>query len=109
MKHLKDLIPDASAVLKMDLKNLGHAVLHCVHSSKEPLKRKELAKTLAEPYHSDFRHDVAHAVEEALGWLGAQCFLGASPYDEDLIFITRLGKDQLKDGEHPWVPADVLE
>jgi hypothetical protein len=110
MKSLKDLYPEAAEVVKMDLQKLSHAVLHCVHSSAEPIKRKDLARNMAEAYPENLRHQVAHAVQEALGWLGAQCFLGASPYDEDLVFVTRLGQEQLKKkGEHPWVPADILE
>lgn len=109
MKSLKEVIPDAADLIKMDLQYLGHAILHCVHTSSDPVKRKGLAKTLAQPYHADAQHEVALAIEEALGWLGAQCFLGASPYDEDLIFLTRLGKERLKDGQHPWVPADIVE
>lgn len=110
MKSLKELFPEAADVLKLDLQKLSHAVLHCVHSSPDPVKRKDLAKNISDAYPKDVRHEVAHAVQEALGWLGAQCFLGASPYDEDLMFVTRLGKDELqKGGEHPWVPADILE
>jgi hypothetical protein len=109
MKSLKEICPDAAEVVKMDLHKLAHAVLHCVHTSPEPVKRKDLAKNIAEAYPADFRQQVAHAVQEALGWLGAQCLLGASPYDEDLIFVTRMGQDQLtKNGEHPWIPADIL-
>jgi hypothetical protein len=109
MKSLKEIYPEAAEVVKMDLKKLSHAVLHCVHTSKEPVKRKEVARHMAEAYPEGARHQIAHAIQEALGWLGAQCFLGASPYDEDLIFVTRLGQEQLKNGEHPWVPADILE
>ncbi len=108
MKNLKEVIPDAAALLKMDLEKLGHAVLHCVHSSPDPVKRKGLAKKMAEPYHSDVQHEVSHAIEEALGWLASQCLLGASPYEEDLMFVTRRGQDELKNGEHPWGPADVV-
>ena len=108
MKTLKEICPDAAAIVEMDLKKLSQAVLHCVHSSGEPLKRKEIARTMADAYHPDFQHSVSHAVEQALEWLCEQCFLGVTPYDQDLIYVTSLGQDKLKDGEHPEVPADIL-
>lgn len=107
MKPLKDVLPDPKKVLELDLEKLGKHVLHCLHQAKEPdkIKRADIAKNLASGYHGDFQHEVAHAVQEAVGWLFAQCMLGASPYDEDLIFLTRRGQEVAGQYEHP---ADIV-
>ncbi len=51
-----------------------------------------VARHLANDYHESLQHEIAHAIQEALGWLFAQCLLGASPFDQELIFLTRRGK-----------------
>jgi hypothetical protein len=104
MKPLKEVCPDANKVLKLEPEELGKHLLHCLSHAKEPPKRAAIAREMAKDYHPDFQHEVAHAVEEALGWLGAQCLMGASPYDEDLIFLTRRGKQVVSDYE---TPADI--
>jgi hypothetical protein len=105
MKPLIEVVPDPKKVLELDPEKLGLHVLGCIKSAKEPnIKRATIAKTLASHYHQDFQHEIAHAVEEALGWLTAQCLLGAGPYDQDLIFLTRQGKKMATDYERP---ADI--
>jgi hypothetical protein len=104
MKSLKDVIPDPKKVVDLEPEALGKHVLHVLHSSNgKDIKRSQIAKDMASHYHQDFHHEVAHAVEEALGWLAQQCLMGASPYDQDLIFLTRRGKKAAADyqEEHP--------
>jgi hypothetical protein len=104
MKSLKDVVPDPQKVTDLEPEELGKHVLHVLHSGEgTDIKRSEISKNLASHYHPDFHHAVAHAVEEALGWLAQQCLMGASPYDQDLIFLTRRGKKVASDyqEEHP--------
>ncbi len=107
MKPLKEVCADPKKVLEMEPEKLGEHVLHCLHASNEPnIKRAIIAKHLASHYHEDFQHEIAHAVEEALGWLTSQCLLGASPYDQDLIFLTRRGK-KVAAGYQSTHPCDI--
>lgn len=93
MKPLKDVCPDPKNVMELEPDKLGHHVLGCLTDTNEPnIKRAIIAKHLASDYHQDFQHDIAHAIQEAVGWLFQQCLLGESPYDPDLIFLTRRGK-----------------
>src|ERR1700683_3279251 len=93
MKPLSDVCPDPKKVLALEPEKLGHHVLGCLSTTDEPnIERAIIAKKLASNYHESFQHEIAHAIEEALGWLTAQCLLGASPYNQDLIFLTRRGK-----------------
>lgn len=103
MKPLKDVCPDPKKVIELEPEELGKHVLHCLDSAGDDakIKRAHIAKEMASHYHEDFQHKVAHAVEEALGWLANQCLMGASPYDQDLIFLTRRGKSAVTDYEHP--------
>jgi hypothetical protein len=98
MKPLKEVCPDPKEVLEVEPEALAHHVLHCLSGTDEPnIKRAIIAKHLANDYHESFQHEIAHAIQEALGWLFAQCLLGASPYDQDLIFLTRRGKKVASD------------
>ncbi len=102
MKSLKRAFPDAKKLIELEPEQLGKHVLACLHSADgEKIKRAHIAKEMASDYHEDFHHQVAHAIEEALGWLANQCLMGASPYDQDLIFLTRRGKAAVTDHEHP--------
>ena len=93
MKPLKDVCPEPKHVIDMETDKLGHHVLGCLTDTNEPnIKRAIIARHLASHYHEDWQHEIAHAVQEAIGWLFAQCLLGESPYDPDLIFLTRRGK-----------------
>ncbi|HEY9678312.1 MAG TPA: hypothetical protein V6C76_09905 [Drouetiella sp.] len=104
MKTLKQVLPDEKNVVGLEPEDLGKHVLHILHLNKDKeVKRKDIAKEMAKDYHKDFHSEIAHAVEEALGWLAQQCLMGASPYDQDLIFLTRRGlkvADEYKQ-EHP--------
>ena len=107
MKPLNSVCPDPQKVLDLEPEELGHHVLHCLSDTNEPnIKRAIIAKHLASDYHPDFEQQIAHAIEEALGWLATQCLLGASPYDQDLIFLTRRGK-KVAEGYKPEHPADI--
>ena len=106
MKPLKDVCPDPKQVLDLEPEKLGPHVLGCLTDTDEPnIKRAIIARHLASHYHEDFQHSIAHAVQEAVGWLFAQCLLGESPYDPELIFLTRRGKkvaeDHQKDKDLP--------
>ncbi len=102
MKPLKDVCPYPKKVVELEPEKLGKHVLHCLHNANgADIKRADIAKQMASDYHQDFQHEVAHAIEEALGWLANQCLMGASPYDQDLIFLTRRGKAAVTDYEHP--------
>ena len=102
MKPLQDVCPDPKKVIELEPEQLGKHVLHCLHNADGgDIKRAGIAKQMASDYHKDFQHEIAHAIEEALGWLASQCLLGASPYDQDLIFLTRRGKAATTDYEHP--------
>ena len=93
MTSLKDTFPDPEKLLSMEPHDLGPHVLNYLNADAKPdVKRAFIAKHLASNYHADFQHDLAHAFEEALGWLFSQCLLGASPYDPELVFLTRKGK-----------------
>lgn len=108
MKPLKEVLPDPQKVLDLEPEELGPHVLHCIDSAKDPstVKRAALARQLASHYPEEHQHKIAHVVEEALGWLASQCLLGASPYDEDLVFLTRRGKRVA--GEYrSELPADI--
>jgi hypothetical protein len=107
MKPLKEVCPEPKKVLQLEPEELGQHILHCLSSAKDAtLKRATIARDMAAHYEESCRHDVAHAVEEALGWLFAQCMLGASPYDQDLVFLTRRGKKMASD-YLPERPADI--
>jgi len=94
MKPLSDVCPDPKEVLELEPEKLGHHVLGCLGETNEPnIKRAIIAHTLAANYHQSFREEITGAVEKALDWLIGQCFLGATPYDHDLIFLTQAGKD----------------
>ncbi len=93
MKSLKEVCPDPKQVLQLEPEELGPHVLHCLADAKEPnIKRAIIAQYLSSHYEEDHQPELAHVIEEALGWLTAQCLLGASPYDQELIFLTRRGK-----------------
>jgi hypothetical protein len=93
MKPLTDVYPDPKKVLDLEPEELGQHVLGCLSGTKEPnIERAIIAKTLSSNYHESFQHEIAHAVEEALAWLAAQCLFATSPYDQNLIFLTRRGK-----------------
>jgi hypothetical protein len=105
MKPLKEVCPDPKKVLDLEPSQLGHHVLHCLTNANDSkIKRGGIAQFLASHYPKDFQHDIAHAVEEALGWLAAQCLMGASPYDQDMVFVTRAGLKYAENHEHP---ADI--
>lgn len=105
MKPLKEVCPDPKKVLELEPEALGKHVLHCLTSTTDSdIKRGGIAQFLSSHYPKDFQHAVAHAVEEALGWLASQCLMGASPYDQDLIFVTRAGQKYAENYEHP---ADI--
>jgi hypothetical protein len=98
MKPLKEVIPDPKQVLDVEPEELAPHVLHCLSGTDEPnIKRAIIAKHLADDYHETWQHEIAHAIQEAIGWLFAQCLLGASPYDQELIFLTRKGKKVASD------------
>jgi len=85
-------------VLDVEPEELAPHVLHCLSGTNEPnIKRAIIAKHLADDYHESLQHEIAHAIQEAIGWLFAQCLLGASPYDPELIFLTRRGKKVASD------------
>jgi hypothetical protein len=98
MKPLKDVCPDPKEVLDVEPEQLAPHVLHCLSDTNEPnIRRAIIARHLADDYHESLRHEIAHAIQEALQWLFAQCLVGASPYDQDLIFLTRRGKKVASD------------
>ena len=101
MKPLKDVLPDPDKILAAEPEELAPHVLHCLNNPANPdepnIKRAIIARHLAEGYHSSLQHDIAHAIQEAVQWLFAQCLVGASPYDQDLIFLTRRGKKVASD------------
>ncbi len=98
MKKLVDICPDPQQVLALEPEKLGEHVLGCLSDDNDPhIKRATIAEFLAADYHKSFQHEIAHAIEEALGWLFVQCMLGASPYNQDLIFLTRRGKKTAAD------------
>jgi hypothetical protein len=98
MKPLKDVCPDPKEVLDVEPEQLAPHVLHCLSDTNEPnIKRAIIARHLADDYHESLQHEIAHAIQEALQWLFAQCLVGASPYDQDLIFLTRRGKKVASD------------
>jgi hypothetical protein len=104
MKPLTDVCPDPTKVLELELETLGQHVLSCLTDTDEPnIKRAIIARTLSSDYHQSFQNEIAHAIERALDWLLAQCLLGASPYDPNLIFLTQRGKKAASDyaAEHP--------
>ncbi len=107
MRPLTETHPDPKKIIELEPEQLGPHVLASINSSKEPVKRADIAKTLSSHYHESFQHEVAHAVEEALGWLATQCLLGASPYDEDMVFVTRRGQKTVAEFV-PSHPADVI-
>ena len=98
MKPLKDVCPDPDQVLAAEPEELAPHVLHCLSNTTEPnIKRAIIARHLADDYHASLQHDIAHAIQEAVQWLFAQCLVGASPYDPELIFLTRRGKKVASD------------
>lgn len=98
MKPLKDVCPDPKEVLDVEPEDLAPHVLHCLSGTDEPnIKRAIIARHLANDYHESLQHEIAHAIQEAIGWLFSQCLLGASPYDQELIFLTRRGKKVASD------------
>jgi hypothetical protein len=104
MNPLSEVCPDPKKVLALEPEKLSAHVLVCLHDlSDEHMERKAIAKTLCSNYHESFHESVAHAVEAALDWLLAQCLLGATPYDQNLIFLTQHGKKAAADYEatHP--------
>jgi hypothetical protein len=107
MKALIELCPDPTELLDLEPEKLGRHVLGCLIMTDEPnmerMERATIAKTLASSYHESFRDQIAHAIERALDWLLAQCLLGASPYDQNLMFLTQRGKKAAADyaAEHP--------
>src|SRR5688572_19058723 len=101
MKKLKDLHPEGENVLGMEKEKLGRSILEIIHSGEKPLKRKEISDHITEGYHPYLRDKVKHAVEVAIGWLEEQLLLGAQPLDEDLIYLTAQGKEEMLKHEHP--------
>jgi hypothetical protein len=94
MKPLSDLFPDPEKVLDLEPEKLGQHVLGCLSGTTEPnIERAIIAKTLSSNYHQSFQNKIAHAIEQALDWLIAECLLGASPYNQDLLFLTGRGKE----------------
>jgi len=107
MKHLSEIYPDPQKVIELEPERLGQHVLSWLHSSNEAnIKRADVAKTLSSNYHPSFQHKVAHAVEQALGWLVVDCLLGESPYDQDLLYVTDRGKQAASDYQSAR-PSDV--
>jgi hypothetical protein len=104
MKSLTDVCPDPKKVLGLKPEQLGQHVLGCLSNTNEPnIERAIIAKTLSSNYHQGFQNDIAHAIEEAVSWLSAECLLGARPYNQDLIYLTQRGKKAASDyeSEHP--------
>jgi len=104
MKTLIELCPDPTEVLDLEPEKLGRHVLGYIIMTDEPnMERATIVKTLSSSYHESFRDQIAHAIERALDWLIAQCLLGASPYDQNLMFLTQRGKKAAADyaAEHP--------
>ena len=94
MKPLSDSCPDPQKVLELAPERLGQHVLGCLSGTRETnIERAIVAKTLSSQYHQSFQQEVAHAIEGALDWLMGQCLLGERPYSQDLIFLTRRGKE----------------
>jgi hypothetical protein len=93
MKPLSEVFPDPKKVVDLAPEKLGQHLLDCISETEEPnIKRAIIAKTLSSNYHPKFHDEIAHAIETAIDWLIAQCLLGASPYDPNLIFLTQRGK-----------------
>lgn len=99
--------PDPQKVLTLEPETLGHHILHVLHLTNEPhTKRQEVAEHLASDYHPDFQKEVRHAVDKALGWLVEQTLLGATPYDQDLLYVTTHGKETAE-GYQPEHPSSI--
>ncbi len=104
MRPLTEVWPDPKKVIELEPEKLGQHLLGCLSDTNEPnVKRAIIAKTLSSNYHQSFHDDIAQAIERALDWLIAQCLLGESPYDQNLIFLTQRGKEAAADyaAEHP--------
>jgi len=104
VKPLSDVCPDPKTVLDLEPEKLGRHVLSCLGDTNEPnIKRAIIARTLASNYHQSFYDQIASAIERALDWLLAQCLLGSTPNDQNLIFLTRQGKEAATAyaAEHP--------
>jgi hypothetical protein len=100
MKPLNEVCPDPEKVLLLEPEKLGHHVLDCLSGSKEPnIERATIAKTLASDYHQSVQGEISHAVEKAIDWLLGQCLLGASPFNKDLIDLTRPNKKTAVDDQ----------
>jgi hypothetical protein len=105
-ESLTKAYPDPEKVIALKPETLGHHILHVLHLTNEPNKRQDVAEHLASHYHPDFQHDVKHAVEKALGWLVEQTLLGATPYDQDLLYVTTHGKETAE-GYQPEHPSSI--
>ena len=106
-KSLKESYPDPEKVIALAPETLGHHILHVLHLTNEPHnKRQDVTEHLASHYHKDFQQDVKHAVDKALGWLVEQTLLGATPYDQDLLYVTNQGKETAE-GYQPEHPSSI--
>ncbi len=106
-KSLKESYPDPKKVIALGPETLGHHILHVLHLTNEPHnKRQDVADHLASHYHPDFQQDVKHSINTALGWLVEQTLLGATPYDQDLLYVTTHGKETAE-GYQPEHPSSV--
>lgn len=106
MKPLTNVCPDPKQVLELEPEKLGPRVLGCLSGTSEPhIERAMITKTLSSNYHQSFQQDIAQAIERAIDWLIAQCLLGASPYDQNLILLTPRGKQAAAENaaEHPMI------
>lgn len=104
MKPLKDAYPDPDKVVALEPEKLGHHILRTLHLAQEPHnKRQEVIDHLASTYHPDSHNQVKAAVDKALGWLVEQMLIGATPYDQDLLYVTSHGKEVAESyqPEHP--------
>jgi hypothetical protein len=102
MKPLTDVCPDPKQVLELEPEKLGQHVLVCLSGTSEPnIERAIIARTLSSNYHESFRAEIAHAINRALDWLLSQCLLGATPYSQDLLFLTGRGKEVAADYQTP--------
>jgi hypothetical protein len=95
MKSLNDFCPDPQKVLAHDPQTLGKHLLGCLSGTDEPnIERAIITKTLSSNYHQSFQQEIGQAIEKGFDWLLAQCLLGETPYNRDLIYLTRRGKSE---------------
>lgn len=107
MKPLNESYPDPDKVASLEKETLAHHILHTLHLAKEPHnKRQDVIDNLVSSYHPEHHGKVKTAVDTALGWLVEQMLVGATPYDQDLLYVTSHGKE-IAEGYQPEHPSSV--